>query len=299
MPHPIQKISFGRTGHISTRVIFGAAALGKVAQAEADTTLDLLLEYGINHIDTAASYGESEDRIGPWMQRGLRDQFFLATKTGDRDYTKARDSIHRSLERMKVDSVDLIQLHCLIDQDEWDMAMGNDGALRACVEAKEQGLTKFIGVTGHELRVPRMHLQSVQRFDFDTVLLPYNYVLAKIPQYATDFENLLTDCKANNRAVQTIKSITQAPWGKDEVSLSDRKAFATWYRPLTDQVDIDKAVAWVLGRPGLFLNTVGDIHVLPKVLAAAATWCAGDGARPTSHVMDALVSERGMHSMFV
>ncbi len=297
MPHPIQTAPFGRTGHTSTRVIFGAAALGKVTQAEADATLDLLLTYGINHIDTAASYGESEDRIGPWMQRGLRDQFFLATKTGDRDYAKARASIHRSLERMKVDSVDLIQLHCLIDQDEWDVAMGNDGALRACVEAKEQGLTKFIGVTGHELRVPRMHLQSVQHYDFDTVLLPYNYVLAKNPQYATDFESLLVDCKAHNRAVQTIKSITQAPWGKGEES--DKKAFATWYRPLTDQADIDKAVAWVLGRPGAFLNSVGDIHVLPKVLEAAARFSAGNGARPSAQVMDALVSERGMHSMFV
>ena len=297
MPHPIQTLSFGRTGHISTRILFGAAALGKVTQAEADATLDLLLDYGINHIDTAASYGEAEERIGPWMQRGLRNQFFLATKTGDREYVKARDSIHRSLERMKVDSVDLIQLHCLIDQDEWDVAMGSDGALRACIEAKEQGLTRFIGVTGHELRVPRMHLQSVKHFDFDTVLLPYNYVLAKNPQYATDFETLIANCVQNNRAVQTIKSITATPWGMGDDS--DKQAFATWYRPLTDQTDIDKAVAWVLGRPGLFLNTVGDIHVLPKVLDAAARFCAGDGVRPSSQVMDALVTERGMRPMLV
>lgn len=296
MPHAIQKLTFGRTGHESTRVIFGAAALGGVTQQEADKTLDLLLEYGINHIDTAASYGAAEDRIGPWMQRGLRNQFFLATKTGDREYTKARDSIHRSLERMKVDSIDLIQLHCLIDQDEWDVAMGDDGALRACIEAKEQGLTKFIGVTGHELRVPRMHMQSVQRFDFDTVLLPYNYVLAKIPQYATDFETLIANCTANNRAIQTIKSITAGPWGKD---VGDKKPQSTWYRPLTEQADVDKAVAWLLGRPGIFLNSVGDIYVLPKVLDAAARFSAGEIERPTSQVMDGLMMDRNMSSLFV
>jgi predicted aldo/keto reductase-like oxidoreductase len=287
---------FGRMGHQSTRVIFGAAALGKVTQAEADATLDLLLEYGINHIDTAASYGEAEDRIGPWMQRGLRNAFFLATKTGDRTYIKARDSIHKSLERMKVDSFDLIQLHCLIDQNEWDVAMGPGGALEACIEAKQQGLVKYIGVTGHELRVPRMHLQSLQRYDFDSVLLPWNYVLAKIPQYASDFETLLALCKQRNLAVQTIKSITRAPWPKD---VGDKKFAATWYVPFTDQTDIDTAVAWVLGRPGIFLNTVGDIHILPKVLHAAARFSSGELPAPTTQQMEVLLTERNMSSLFV
>jgi len=296
MPHSIQTLQFGRTGHASTRILFGAAALSRVTQAEADLTLDLLLNFGINHIDTAASYGEAEDRIGPWMQRGLRSNFFLATKTGDREYDKARDSIHRSLERMKVDSVDLIQLHCLIDQNEWDVAMGDNGALRACIEAKQQGLTRFIGVTGHELRVPRMHLQSVTRFDFDSVLLPYNYVLAKIPPYATDFETLVANCVTHNRAIQTIKSITAGPWGKD---VGDQKPFATWYQPLTEQADIDKAVAWVLDRSGIFLNTVGDIHLLPKVLDAAARFSAGEITRPSAQQMDGLLETRHMSSLFV
>ena len=287
---------FGRISHLSTRVIFGAAALGHVTQAEADATLDLLLEYGINHIDTAASYGEAEDRIGPWMQRGLRKNFFLATKTGDRTYIKARDSIHKSLERMKVSSFDLIQLHCLIDQNEWDIAMGPGGALEACIEAKQQGLVKYIGVTGHELRVPRMHLQSLQRYDFDSVLLPWNYVLAKMPQYATDFETLIALCKERNLAVQTIKSITRAPWPKD---VGDKKFAATWYVPFTEQADIDVTVAWLLNRPGIFLNSVGDIHILPKVLDAAARFSNGELAVPSKQQMESLLVERNMSSLFV
>ena len=287
---------FGRMGHLSSRVIFGAAALGQVTQAEADATLDLLLEYGINHIDTAASYGEAEDRIGPWMQRGLRKNFFLATKTGDRTYIKARDSIHKSLERMKVDSFDLIQLHCLIDQDEWDVAMGPGGVLEACIEAKQQGLVKYIGVTGHELRVPRMHLQSLHHYDFDSVLLPWNYVLAKMPQYATDFETLLALCKERNLAVQTIKSITRAPWPKD---VGDKKFAATWYVPFTEQADVDTAVAWLLSRLGIFLNSVGDIHILPKVLDAAARFSSGELAVPSKQQMETLLVERNMSSLFV
>jgi len=296
MATKIQTLKFGRIGHISTRVIFGAAALGNVTQAEADATLDVLLEYGINHIDTAASYGDSEERIGPWMARGMRKHFFLATKTGDRGYIAARDSIHRSLERMKVDNVDLIQLHCLIDQPEWDVAMGPGGALEACIEAKKQGLVKHIGVTGHELRVPKMHLQSLQRFDFDSVLLPYNVVLSKIPQYLNDFEALVALCKERDLAVQTIKSITRAPWPKD---IGDKKFASTWYVPFTDQADIDKAVGFVLGRPGIFLNTVGDIHILPKVLNAAQRWSTGEISTPTKQDMDTLVQDREMASLFV
>ena len=287
---------FGRTGHQSTRIIFGAAALGNVTQAEADQTLDVLLEYGINHIDTAASYGESEDRIGPWMQRGLRDKFFLATKTGDRTYIKARDSIKRSLERMKVDNVDLIQLHYLVDEQEWQTALGPGGALEACIEAREQGLVKYIGVTGHDLVVPKMHLRSLERFDFDTVLLPYNYVLMKNPAYAAPFEQLLAQAKQRNLGVQTIKSITRGPWGKD---VGDKKPQATWYRPFTEQADIDVAVSYVLNRDGIFLNSAGDIHILPKVLDAAARFTSGDIKALGSAEMEKFAADREMTSLFV
>uniref|UniRef100_A0A7C1FP51 Aldo/keto reductase n=1 Tax=Caldilinea aerophila TaxID=133453 RepID=A0A7C1FP51_9CHLR len=273
---------------MSTVTIFGAAALASVSQAEADRTLDLLLEYGVNHIDTAASYGDSELRIGPWMDRH-RKEFFLATKTGQRTYAAAREEIHRSLERLRVDSVDLIQLHNLVHPDEWDVAMGPGGALEACIEAREQGLVRFIGVTGHGRTVAAMHRRSLLRFDFDSVLLPYNYVVMQDEVYEHDFELLFKLCQERNVAVQTIKSITRGPWATAE------RTRATWYQPLEDQRSIDLAVHWVMGRPGVFLNTVGDIQLLPKVLNAAARF----ERRPTDEEMKRLMEEEHMSTLFV
>ena len=263
----IGKMTFGRIGHLSSRAIFGAAALGRVTQAEADRTLDVLLEYGVNHIDTAASYGESEDRIGPWMARYRKD-FFLATKTGQRTYQAAKDEFHKSLDRLRVDSVDLIQLHYLVDPKEWEVAMGPGGALEAVIEAREQKLVKYIGVTGHDLTVPKMHLRSLTRFDFDSVLMPYNFVLSQNKDYLADFQQVLALCKERNVAVQTIKSIARGPWGEKAHHA------ATWYEPLTDQSEVDKAVHFVLSQPGIFLNTSGDIHVMPKVLNAVSRFNA-------------------------
>ncbi|HJZ49407.1 MAG TPA: aldo/keto reductase [Roseiflexaceae bacterium] len=278
---------FGRTGHQSTRTIFGAAALSSVSQDDADRTLELLFQYGINHIDTAASYGESELRIGPWMGR-YRKQFFLATKTGERTYQKARDQIHRSLERLRVDQVDLIQLHNLVDPAEWEIAMGPGGALEAAVEARDQGLVRFIGVTGHGVTVAAQHKRALERFDFDAVLLPYSYVMMQNEQYAADFEALAGLCAQRNVAVQTIKAITRAPWGEREHTAT------TWYEPLEEQADIDKAVHWVLGRPGVFLNTVGDIRVLPRVFDAASRF----EARPSDEAMQAQFERLEMAPLF-
>ena len=284
----IDKQPFGRTGHSSTRTIFGAAALGRVTQDEADRTLELLLGYGVNHFDTAASYGESELRMGPWMGR-YRDQVFLATKTGQRTYREARDEFHRSLERLRVDKVDLLQLHNLVDPQEWETAMGPGGALEAAVEARDQGLLRYIGVTGHGITIAAMHKRSLERFDFDSVLLPYSYVLMQNQQYAADFEALMAICQARNVAVQTIKAIVRAPWGERDHTR------ATWYEPLEDQSDIDRAAHWVLGRPGVFLNTVGDIHVLPKVLDAASRF----EARPSDAEMDEVMEAQAMAPLFV
>jgi aryl-alcohol dehydrogenase-like predicted oxidoreductase len=284
----IPTLPFGRTGHVSTRVIFGAAALGEVSQADADRTLDLILEYGINHIDTAASYGDSELRIGPWMAEH-RSKFFLATKTEKRSYAESRDQIRRSLERLRVPQVDLIQLHNLADPNEWEVAMGPDGALRACVEARDEGLVRFIGVTGHGTIIPKMHLRSLERFDFTSVLLPYNYPMIQNAEYAADFEALSRVCQARNVAMQTIKSITAAPWGERQHTAT------TWYEPLKDQPDIDRAVSWVLGRPGIYLNTVGDINFLPKVLDAANRF----ERRPSDREMQDLVRVREMAPLFV
>src|SRR5262245_20933691 len=221
----IARQPFGATGHDSSRVIFGAAALADVGREQADRALELLLEHGVNHVDTAASYGESELRLAPWM-REHRSEFFLATKTGERTYAAAREEIHRSLERLSVDQVDLIQLHCLVHPAEWDTAMGEGGALGAAVEAREEGLVRFIGVTGHGSTVAEMHRRSLERFPFDSVLLPYSYVQMQDPVYAADAEALLRACGERRIAVQTIKGICLGPWGSKEPDA------VTWYEPL-------------------------------------------------------------------
>jgi aryl-alcohol dehydrogenase-like predicted oxidoreductase len=283
----IAKAPFGKTGHESTRTIFGAASLGSVTQAEADRTLELILERGVNHIDTAASYGDSELRLAPWLARH-RDSVFLATKTGQRDRAGAREEIHRSLERLGVDHVDLLQLHNLVDVIDWETALREGGALEAAVEARDEGLVRFIGVTGHGLTVARMHLRSLERFAFDSVLLPYNYVQMRDEVYASDFERLTAACAERGIAVQTIKAISLAPWdGREQTA-------ATWYEPLREQDDIDLAVHWVLGRPGVFLNTVGDVALLPKVLDAAGRF----ESRPSTDLMEELAARRGLVPLF-
>jgi len=284
----IEKRPFGRTGHKSTRTLFGAAALGQVTQAEADHTLEVLLEYSVNHIDTAASYGEAELRIGPWMER-YRQGFFLATKTEQRTYQGAWDELRRSLERLRVDYVDLWQMHVLVDPEDWETAMGPGGALEAFIEARGQGLVRFLGVTGHGLTVAAMHKRSLEHFDFDSVLLPYNYLLMQDPQYAADFEALVAICQERNVAVQTIKSLVRRPWGGRPQTRS------TWYEPLEGQADIDRAVHWVLGRPGIFLNTVGDIHLLPKVLNAASRFQSA----PPEEEMEEMATKLEMAPLFV
>ena len=285
----IEKKLFGRTGHESTRLLFGAAALGGVTQAEADQTLALLLRYGINHLDTAHSYGQAERRIGPWMPQH-RDKFFLATKTEQRTYDGAWAELETSLELLQTDHIDLWQMHVLIREDDWEITMGPGGALEAFIKARDQGIVRFLGVTGHELVVPRMHLRSLERFDFDSVLLPYNYVLMQHPQYAADFEALMAVCSERNVAVQTIKSICRRPWPQDVA-----RNRSTWYQPLEVQDAIDKAVHWILGDERVFLNTVGDIHLLPQVLDAAARF----EHRPADAEMAALMEEQSMASLFV
>ncbi|HEY3218033.1 MAG TPA: aldo/keto reductase [Candidatus Limnocylindria bacterium] len=285
----IPRAPFGRTGHQSRRTLFGAAALSRVTQAEADRSLELLVEHDIDHIDTAASYGDAELRIAPWLARLGRDRFFVATKTGKRTYVEARDEIRRSLERLGTGHVDLIQLHNLVAEDEWETAFAKDGALRAAVEARDAGLVRFIGVTGHGVNAPRQHRRSLERFPFDSVLFPYNVTQLR-GQYATDAEALIALCEARGVAMQTIKAITLGAWHGERPARP-----TTWYEPLTAQADIDLAVRFVLSRPGLFLNTVGDLGLLPKVLDAAAR----GGPRPTDEEMAALVERRAMTPFFV
>jgi aryl-alcohol dehydrogenase-like predicted oxidoreductase len=261
----IPKLPFGRTGHLSTRALFGAAAFSQVTQEEADRTMEVIFQYGINHIDTAASYGESELRLGPWIEK-YRKEFFLASKTEERSYQGAKESIHRSLERLHTDHLDLIQLHAVIEDQEMETALGPGGALEAAIEARQQGLVRFIGITSHTLHAPVIHSQSLARFDFDSVLLPCNYMLMQNQQYAADFAALTKVCQQKNVAMQLIKTIQYRPWG-DRPHTSD-----TWYEPFTEQPQVNLAIHWALGYPGMFLNTAGDIHVLPKVLEAASSF---------------------------
>jgi aryl-alcohol dehydrogenase-like predicted oxidoreductase len=283
----IEKRPFGRTGQMSTVTLFGAAALSRATQAEADRVLDILLEYGVNHIDVAARYGDAELRIAPWMARH-RHEFFLATKTGKRLYQDARDEIHRSLDRLRVDAVDLIQLHALLHPDDWDLAMGPGGALEAAIEAREQGLVRFIGVTGHGWTIAAMHKRSLERFDFDSILLPYNYVMYGNERYREDFDAVLHLCEQRQVAVQTIKAIARGPWATTD------KMRNTWYQPLEEQADIDRAVHWVIGRPGIFLNTAGDVHLLPKILDAASRY----EKRPDDDAMTAMLEKQYMTTLF-
>ena len=258
----ITKGHFGRTGHTSTRIIFGSYALSKATKAEADQVLELLLAHGVNHIDTAPVYGNAEERIGPWME-AHRDDFFLATKSRSRSYEGAWKDLQRSLTRLRVDYVDLWQMHGLTNPAGWEKAMGPGGTLEAFIEARDKGLVRYLGVTGHGSKVPAMHLRSLERFDFDTVLLPHNYSMMANPRYATDFNELVGLCRKRNVAVQTIKSVARRPW-------ADRpKTHNTYfYEPLEAQDAIDKSVHWALGLEDSFVITAGDMQVLPKILDA-------------------------------
>ena len=283
---------FGRTGHDSTRIIFGAASLSDVTQDEADQTLALVAERGINHLDVAASYGDAELRMGSFIAEH-RDEYFLASKTGERTAEAGWAQINASLERLRTDHLDLIQLHNLVDEAEWQTAFAPGGVLEAAVRAKDEGLVANIGVTGHGVTVARQHLRSLAEYDFASVLLPYNFPMTRNEQYMADFEELLALCGERNVAVQTIKAITRAPWDEQ----ADHFA-ATWYEPLREQEPIDTAVAWVLGREGIFLNTVGDIHILPMVLDAAQQ-AADHPGRPDAEKMTELEQAWEMAPLFV
>ena len=283
----IDRLPFGRTGHQSSRILFGAAAFFNTTPERSERVLATLLEHGINHIDTAAGYGDSELHLAPWMKRH-RGDFFLATKTGDRTYDGAKRSIERSLERLQVEHVDLIQLHNLVDQEEWRTALGPRGALAALIEARDQKLVRFLGVTGHGWDVARRHRESLERHPFDSVLLPYNFPMMSHAEYARDFEALLELCAERGVAVQTIKSVARRRWKE-----TPARRFS-WYEPLRDEAAIRAAVHYVLQRPGIFLNTSSDTTLLPVVLDAA-----GDAVVPRSSAdMAALANVSAMEPLF-
>jgi len=283
----IPTLAFGRTGHESTRTILGAAAFWDTPQKDVDATMDLVLQNGDNHVDTASSYGKSEQLLGDWIRRHGKP-FFLATKTGERTKQAAYDKIRRSLDLLHVPQVDMIQLHALHEEPDWVTAFGPGGVVEAVIQARDEGLVRFIGVTGHGVPVPDFHLRSLAQFDFDSVLLPYSYIMMQNPRYAEGFNKVLAVCQERNIAVQTIKGITRSPW-KDM-----QQNRTTWYRPLEEQADIELAMHWIFGNPQVFLSTAGDINLLPRILESAHRFVS----RPTDHQMQELGERLQMEPLF-
>ena len=286
----IQTRPFGSTGHHSTLTLFGGAAFKPTStEAEADRALDLLFRHGVNHIDTAHGYGggTSETLIGGWMER-YRDRFFLATKTGARTAAGAREQLELSRRRLRSDTIDLIQLHSLTAEEDWAAAMGAGGALEALVDERERGHVRFIGVTGHGLAAPRMHRRSLERFPFDAVLLPMNFILARDRRYRADFDALKAVCDRRGVAVQIIKSTARRPWAGRE------RERGPWYEPLAAPEDIARAVAYALSFAPAFINTMADLDLLPLVLQAAEA----PGERPSDAEMGAMAGGRGMRPIF-
>ena len=279
---------FGSTGHASTRVLFGAAALGGMTQSRADQTLAVMRDAGVNHIDTAASYGESEVRLQPFLA-DHRAEYFLATKTGERTADGARRELELSLTRLGVDHVDLIQLHNLVEPDEFETVHGPGGAVEAMVAARDEGLVRFIGVTGHGMRIPHMHLRSLDRFGFDSVLLPYNATMMQDPTYAAAFDALAARCATDGVAVQTIKSVARRRWPEDSTD-----PHHAWYEPLPAGDALRRGVAFVLNRPGLFVNSSSDARLLPAILEAAAAGLA----LPTADEIAADIAAFGITALF-
>lgn len=285
----IERIEFGTTGHHSSRVIFGAAALGGMKQVRADKTLELLDQYSLNHIDTAASYGDSELRLAPFLKTRRAD-FFVASKTGKRTYDGAMEELKKSLERLGIDQLDLIQMHNLAQERDWETAMGPGGALEALKEAQSQGMVKHIGVTGHGTYIAAMHKRSLDAFAFTSILTPYNFTMMQQPEYAADFEALYALCTERKVAMQTIKAMAARRWTDTDTD----KRFS-WYKPIRDQAALARAIAFVLTRPGLFLNSTSDATLLPTILELANK----PQVAPTTEALRADIQQQDIEPLFV
>lgn len=258
----MERRRLGRTGQMSTVVAFGSAGVGRVDQDVADRAIQAALDYGVNHFDVAPTYGDAELRLKPWMPR-IRNTIFLGCKTKQRARDAAKAELHRSLERLGTDRLDLYQLHAVCKPHELDECTARGGALETLIEAREEGIVRWLGITGHTHDAPTTHLEALRRFTFDTVMFPLNFVLWSIPEYRRDAQALLDACRQKGVGVHIIKTLAKDPWG-------DRpKTHTTWYEPFTDQAIIDQAVGFVLSQPVTTLCSVGDVTVLPKFLAAA------------------------------
>jgi predicted aldo/keto reductase-like oxidoreductase len=263
----IERKAFGNTFHNSSRVVFGGASLSDGDRSKADRALELLRSYGVNHVDSSVSYGEADKLIGGWMDE-YRNEFFLAGKIDARSYEEARRELDTSLENLRTDHFDLLQMHELVRDEDVDRFLDGDGAAGVLLEAQKKGMATHIGVTGHGYEAPRLLKRCVEKLPLDSVLLPYNYTLSVNGEYQRGFRELRELCRAKGIAVQTIKSIARSPWD------GEPKTRSTWYRPLEEQEDVDRAVHWLLGHEELFLCSAGDVDLLPKVLDAAERYTA-------------------------
>jgi predicted aldo/keto reductase-like oxidoreductase len=272
---------FGRTGHHSTLAIFGAAAFWEIDQARADQVLDLLLAHGINHIDVAPSYGQAELRVGLWMD-AHRARFFLGCKTTERTREGAAAEFNRSLERLHTERFDLYQLHAVTSFAELDQVTAKGGALEAVRDMQQQGLTRFIGITGHGVDSPAIFIEALRRFDFDTILFPLNYIQYANPVYQQNSEELLRLCQEKQVGVMVIKSITRGPWADGQPH-----THTTWYEPFSDHEHIQPAVDFALSQPVTGLCTAGDVTVLPLMLQACENFQPMDQAAQETLVASA------------
>lgn len=268
----MEKRRFGRTGHMSTLAIFGAAAFSEVEQKDADRVMEMVIEAGVNHIDVAPSYGQAELRIGPWMPRE-RERFFLGCKTMERTKAGAWNELRQSLKRLQTDHFDLYQLHAITTMEELDACTMEGGALEALVEARQRGLTRHLGITGHGVDAPRIFIEALNRFEFDSILFPLNFVQMSDPEFRKDAEALIALCKEKDVGTMIIKTVTKGPWG-DKEHTSD-----TWYEPFYQMEEIQKAVNYALSYEVTGLCTVGDIQVLPMVLKACQNFEPMDQAQ--------------------
>jgi aryl-alcohol dehydrogenase-like predicted oxidoreductase len=255
------KRRFGRSGHMSTVAIFGAAAFYQISQEDADRVMEQVIAAGINHIDIAPSYGQAEERVGPWMPRE-RDRFFLGCKTMERTKEGAWDELQQSLKRLQSKTFDLYQCHAITKMDELDAVTMKGGALEAFEEARREGLIKHIGITGHGVNAPEIYLEALRRFDFDSVLFPLNFVQMANPEYRRHAKELISVCRAKDVGTMIIKAITKAPWGERQHTAT------TWYEPFDDMEMIQRAVNFALSYEVTGLCTAGDIRVLPLFIQA-------------------------------
>ena len=276
----MEKRRFGRTGHLSTVAILGCAAFGKATSAETDAAMARVIDSGVNHIDIAPSYGQAEERLGPWLLRE-RKRFFLGCKTTERTREGAAAELGRSLVRLQVDSFDLYQLHAVNTFEELDKVTAHDGALDAIRDAREKGLTRFIGITGHGVDAPAIYLEALRRFDFDSVIFPLNFVQYANPVYRRNAEALLQECHGRDVGVMVIKSICKRPWG------GRPQTYNTWYEPFDDAAHIQSSINFALTQDVTGICTAGDLRVLPKVLDACGRFTPMSAAEQVALIASA------------